>query len=72
MELAEVSVPLSLMKKLEVIMRWGEAGYPPFLFPGAHCILCGEPAFKSNTVFAFRALILVINCITNYPQNVVS
>lgn len=42
MELTEVSVLLSLLKRLEVVMRWGKAGYSPFLFPRAHCILWGK------------------------------
>lgn len=68
MELTQGGVFLSLLKEQGGVTRWGKAGDSPFLFPGAQCIFCGKSAFKSNTGFAFRALVLVIDCITNHAE----
>lgn len=66
-ELTQCSGFLSLVKEQGRVARWGKSGDSPSLVPGAHRIFYGKPAFKSKTVFALRALLLVIDCITNHP-----
>lgn len=68
MELTERSVFLSLLEEQGYETCWANAGDSPFLCPGAPYVFCGKPAFKSNTSFTFRALILVLNCVTKHPK----
>lgn len=54
-ELTQCSVFLSLVKEQGGVARWGKSGDSPFLVPGAHCIFCGKPAFKSKNRLCFES-----------------